>query len=128
MTEEYIPAFPKPKDAPKGAQITPAEHKLLPFGKTPPVRVKGKDMKLIRMKRFLVDNGRCVVCGERVSLDGKHPKLKPMHLAHVTGRGANGADTVENTRTKCSFCHLVKEHADEKPCPAKERTDASREA
>lgn len=128
MTEEYIPRFPKPKDAPKGAPITPAEHNLLPFGKTPPVRVKGKDMTLLRMKRFLVDNGRCVVCGERVSLDGKHPKLKPMHLAHVTGRGANGADTVENTRTKCSTCHSVIEHGGGKPCPAKGLSDVSREA
>ena len=88
------------------------------FPKDAPVRLDAEGMAALRCARFLHDGGRCVTCDRRVSLTGKvYPQ---MHLAHVTGRGANGADTFENVRTKCEDCHLVQEHNGGKPCRAKE--------
>lgn len=80
------------------------------FPKDAPERLDGPRMTVLRCTRFIHDGGRCVDCGRRVSLEGKGVRPR-MHLAHVTGRGANGADTFENTRTKCPECHLVQEHS-----------------
>jgi hypothetical protein len=91
---------------------------MLAFPKQVPVRLKGNAMRKLRMDRFLLDCGRCVDCGVLVSFNGNNPKIPPMHLAHVRNKRMFG-DTLENTRTKCSFCHLVKEHNGGKVVPAK---------
>lgn len=88
------------------------------FPKTAPERLDPPKMLLLRATRFLRDGGRCVDCGRRVSLEGKGVWPR-MHLAHVTGRGANGADTIENTRTSCPDCHLVQTHMGGKVVKAK---------
>ena len=88
------------------------------FPKNAPERLDAEDMEILRSARYIQDGGRCVDCERRVSLNDKGPRPR-MHLAHVTGRGANGGDTIENTRTKCGDCHLVREHNGGKPCRSK---------
>lgn len=93
------------------------------FPKQVPVRLTGNAMRKLRMDRFLLDGGRCVDCRCLVSFNGNNPKMPPMHLAHVRNKRMYG-DSLENTRTKCSFCHS-KEHSGGKPCPPKGITDAN---
>lgn len=72
-------------------------------GKLGIIRLKGKAKEALRRARFTLDRWKCVDCGRPVSWASGH-------LAHVVGRGAQGSDTMENTRTKCADCHLVGEH------------------
>ena len=72
-------------------------------GKLGIIRLKGPALAALRRARFTMDRWKCVECGRPVSWASGH-------LAHVVGRGAGGSDTMENTRTKCDDCHLVREH------------------
>lgn len=98
LEKPSAPAFPKPKDAPKGA------------GKEPlVVRLKGNAMKKFRFEVFMRDNKRCVICGCLVSFSGKDQVLPPMHLAHRRNKRMWG-DTLENCITTCSSSHLIDLH------------------
>jgi 5-methylcytosine-specific restriction endonuclease McrA len=77
-----------------------------------PGRLDAKGMRALREERYRMDEAKCTDCGRMLLLDIPwlmHPNR--MHLAHIISRGAGGPDTIENTTSKCSGCHVVKEHA-----------------
>jgi hypothetical protein len=88
------------------------------FPKPGIVRLEGEDMTALRLARFMLDMGRCQECGIAVYLDFPDWHPMKMDLAHVVSRGSGGPDTLENTRTNCHRCHMLK-HAGNKPCPPK---------
>lgn len=94
------------------------------FPKSTPTRLKGNAMRVLRFECWRRDGGRCRDCGCEVSFSGKHPTMRPMHMAHVRNKRMFG-DLIDNVLTKCSFCHSL-EHAGGKPCPAKGVPDANR--
>jgi hypothetical protein len=73
------------------------------------IRLSGKDMKALRLKRFEMDLGRCVDCGCEVNDDLPDWHPRKFDLAHVRNK-RNYGDTIENTRTKCHGCHM-REHS-----------------
>ena len=79
------------------------------FPKMTPPRLKGAKMKAFRLRIFIRDGGRCKVCRQKVSFDGKDPVFPPMHLSHKRNKRMHG-DTPENCETLCPTCHLVGKH------------------
>lgn len=98
------------------------------FPKPGITRVKGKNMEALRVACFLRDRGRCKQCVRRLALTELDANwdLPVMHLAHIQGKRNHG-DILTNVRALCPECHAL-EHAGQKPVPAKERADVSREA
>ena len=99
----------------------------LAFPKNAAIRLKGDDLKMLRLQCLQRDRGRCRECHVRVSdsLPDWHP-LK-YHMAHIKSRGANGSDTIDNVRTLCGDCHR-KEHQGTLYNAAISRTDDAGEA
>lgn len=79
------------------------------------LRLKGKDMEQLRRDVFERDDYRCqhVISAD---LNGVEMLcLIPVswengHLAHTISRARGGPDTAENCKTKCLYCHIVREH------------------
>jgi len=91
-------------------------------GKLGIVRLDGKDLNELRNQCYLRDNGMCVECGRFIV---EHPdsifQANAYHMAHTRNKRMWG-DTLENVRSKCWWCHGVKEHANggmDKIIPAK---------
>ena len=80
-----------------------------------PGRLKGKEMRNLRLLAFIRDLGLCVDCGLALLWE-------TFHLAHVRAKRRNG-DSLENVCCKCPNCHIL-EHAYgksmQKPVPRKE--------
>lgn len=79
-------------------------------GKTGTVRLEGKDLAQLKLDCKNRDDWHCVDCGRWVSDDVHECSVHRAHAAHIKGRGRGGSDTLENLRTLCCVCHLVKEH------------------
>lgn len=74
------------------------------------VRLSGAALEALRERRYRMDGGRCTWkgCGELLPLYGSI--FRRAHLAHILSRGAGGSDTIENTRIRCYWHHIVCEH------------------
>lgn len=82
-----------------------------------PGRLKGKKLTDLRTRCWERDEGKCVDCGDPIPLEGD--VFTRMHMAHVQNKRMYG-DNLDNVRSKCYECHIVKEHnAGGKPCPPK---------
>lgn len=91
------------------------------FPKPQIVRLKGKDMKALRIAVFLRDGGRCTKCKRRLVLEPWSMfQEDAMHLAHIRNK-RNFGDTLQNCVAKCMRCHLIVEHMGGKVVPAKEK-------
>ena len=67
------------------------------------IRLKGKEMEQLRRACFKRDNYTCTQCKQPVSWQSGH-------MAHIKSHGSGGSDILENVRTKCRECHLIREH------------------
>lgn len=98
--------------------------------KARPGRLQGGALKLLRELVFKRDGGKCVDCG--VELIEYPPSIfhqRAYHMAHVRNKRM-WMDSVDNCVSKCSGCHLVKEHtygkSGQKPCPSRQRRQHER--
>ena len=75
------------------------------FAKNAPVRLAWGEMKKLRLECMQRDKGRCREC--RVGVTDHLPDWHPLkaHIAHIQGRGANGADVIGNVLLLCGDCH-----------------------
>ena len=83
---------------------------MIKVGKLGIVRLEGKDLASLKLACKDRDGWRCVKCGRWVSDEVHECSIHRAHAAHIIGRGRGGSDVLENLRTLCSDCHLVKEH------------------
>ena len=84
-------------------------------GKLGVIRLKGSELTRLRMRCWLRDDKRCVVCMRCVNFES-------FEMAHIVGRGRGGSDILENVQTKCGFggCH----YAEHNPKAVPRRPDA----
>ena len=76
-----------------------------------PVRLEGEELTALRDKVMRREKWRCVECGRRVSDDVPDWLPRKAHMAHKTGRGRGGDDSLENCECRCGECHFRFEHA-----------------
>jgi 5-methylcytosine-specific restriction endonuclease McrA len=72
---------------------------MIAFPKPQIVRLKGKDMALLRARCFVRDRYTCQECGY-------HGHWYGLDMAHIHGK-RNYGDTLENVRTLCHRCHML---------------------
>jgi len=95
---------------------------IRPRSKPRPGRLKGDDLKNLRIQCFVRDRGVCQRCqiSTFMWLDQTHPRS--FHMAHKRNKRMWG-DTLENVQTECGACHR-QYHAQgpsmQKPVPPKE--------
>lgn len=86
-----------------------------------PGRLKGDDLKMLRLACYDRDRGRCVACWVLVD-----PRLSPeadksFHMAHRRGK-RNFGDHIDQVETNCGACHRKFHNygpSMQKPCPKK---------
>jgi 5-methylcytosine-specific restriction endonuclease McrA len=71
------------------------------------IRLKGKALEDLRLKRFWRDNETCRKCGERVYFTARFDgDPQAYDMAHIVSRGAGGSDVIGNVETWCHRCHM----------------------
>src|SRR5580692_11213475 len=66
------------------------------------------DIGNIRRQIFERDGWQCVECGGYVVWESGHPVSG--HMAHGGNTKISRCDCPENLKTKCYYCHMIKEH------------------
>ena len=75
-----------------------------------PVRLEGSDVGELRKACFERDGYHCTECGRGVTDFAGVWFVIRAEMAHIQGRGASGADTLDNVRTLCGRCHGDEHH------------------
>lgn len=85
------------------------------YPKNPPIRLKGKKLRKLRMEVFFRAGGDkdltvayCEKCGMPAPWSGG--VFVRGHMSHIKSRGSGGSDIIDNVLWKCPECHLQKEH------------------
>jgi 5-methylcytosine-specific restriction endonuclease McrA len=89
--------------------------------KARPGRLKGKDVKNLRLKVFIRANGECELGGS-TKCHG-YVDWNRGHMHHVKHRSLGGKDELSNLLWACPPCH-AEEHVPSKVVPAKAKGDA----
>jgi hypothetical protein len=80
-------------------------------------RLRGKDLKNLRVLCFMKYGGICQDCGRRVFLDADEAAPYKADMAHRRGKRNHG-DTLDNTILLCHEDHM-RRHNGGKPYPSK---------
>ena len=87
-----------------------------------PGRLKGNDLKMLRVDCYARDRGFCQNCGRMTVFDAPRQWVNSYHMHHIKAKRIGG-DSLANVRTLCGKCHReshVYGPSMKKPCPNKE--------
>ena len=117
MAGDVLQALVEPFRSKRAKRIPPIRKE--PRKRKTVVRLRGAEMAELREKVWKRDGCRCVDCDLLLSLIATPGSPNRMELSHIKSRGAGGADTMENTCSRCPECHAKSHNAGGKPCPPK---------
>jgi hypothetical protein len=86
-----------------------------------PGRLKGDDLKELRLACWMRDGGICQKCGTRTLIDRPPEHPLSYHMAHRRGKRMWG-DHIDQVDTQCGKCHRLEHSYGKdriKPCPPK---------
>lgn len=99
---------PVPDEAFKTTPLSPKYLKRSPVkkyrAKPRPGRLKGDEMRLLRIEVWIRDGCQCVRCGKPVDPDAPPEWPNSFHLSHKKGKRMWG-DSPETTESNCGDCH-----------------------